>query len=73
MDIVACHKEYWKMIRNIQLSNSYYKFGCSNRIDENMIHSCCSVLSNACQFIYGWHHAMAKQNFVENFELFYFA
>ena len=44
MNIVACHKEYWKMIRNIQFYNSCFKFGCGNRVDENMIYSCCVFL-----------------------------
>ena len=46
MNIVVCHKEYWKMIRNIRFYNSCFKFGCGNRVDENMIYSCCSGLSN---------------------------
>ena len=34
-----------------------------SRVDENVIYSCCSVFSNACQLIYNWHHqAMAKHN-----------
>ena len=50
------------MIRNIRFYNSSFKFGCGNRVDENMINSCCSVLSEACRFIYDWHRAMAKHN-----------
>ena len=42
--------------------NSCFKFGCGDRVDENVIYSCCSILSNACLFIYDWHHAMARHN-----------
>ena len=46
------------------------KFGCGNRVDENMTNSCCSVLSDACRFIYDWHHAMAKHNIKKNLYFF---
>ena len=63
MNIIVCRKKYWKGIRNIRFYNSCFKFGCGNRVDENVIYSCCSVFSNACQLIYNWHHqAMAKHN-----------
>ena len=63
MNIIVCRKIYWKVIRNIRFYNSCFKFGCGNRVDENVIYSCCSVFSNACQLIYNWHHqAMAKHN-----------
>ena len=55
INILVGHKEYWKMIR----SNFYFKFGCCNRIHENMIYS---FLSNACWFVYDWYHALAKHN-----------
>ena len=41
------------MIRNIRFYNSCFKFGCVNRVDENMINSYCSVLSDACRFMTG--------------------
>ena len=63
MNIIVSRKIYWKVIRNIRFYNSCFKFGCGNRVDENVIYSCCSVFSNACQLIYNWHHqAMAKHN-----------
>ena len=37
MNIVVCHKEYWKMIRNIRFYNSCFKFGCGNKVDENTV------------------------------------
>ena len=61
MNAVVCNKEYSKMIRNIRFYNSCFKYDCGSRVDENMICSCCSVLSNAFRFIYNW-HAMAKHN-----------
>ena len=62
MNIIVCHKEHWKIIRNIRFYNSCFKFGFGNRVGEDMIYSCFSVLSNAYQFVYNWHHAMAKHN-----------
>ena len=50
------------MIRNIRFSDSFFKFGCGNRVDGNMMYSCCSHLSNSCRFVYDWHHAMAKHD-----------
>ena len=61
MNAVVCNKEYSKMIRNIRFYNSCFKYDCGSRVDESMICSCCSVLSNAFRFIYNW-HAMAKHN-----------
>ena len=61
MNAVVCNKEYSKMIRNIRFYNYCFKYDCGSRVDENMIYSCCSVLSNAFRFIYNW-HAMAKHN-----------
>ena len=55
-------KEYWKMIQNVRFYNSYSEFGYGNSVDENMIYSCCSVLSNACQFVYDWHYDVAKHS-----------
>ena len=61
MNAVVCNKEYSKMIRNIRFYNSCFKYDCGSRVDENMIYSCCSVLSNVFRFIYNW-QAMAKHN-----------
>ena len=62
INIVVCHKEYWKIIWDIRFYNSCFKFGCGNRVNENMIYSCCSFPSNVCQFVYDWHHVIAKHN-----------
>ena len=59
MITVVCHKEHSKMIQNIRFYNCCFKFGCGNIVDENMICSCCSFLSNVCRFVYDWDHAMA--------------
>ena len=54
MDIVVCHKKYWEMAQNFWFYNSCFQFGCSNRVDENMIYRCCSFLSNVCRFVYDY-------------------
>ena len=49
--IGVCRKDYWKMIRNIRFYNSRFKCECDNKVDENMIYSYCSFLSNSCRFM----------------------
>ena len=39
------------MIRNIRFYNSRFKCECDNKVDENMIYSYCSFLSNSCRFM----------------------